>query len=195
MISLYANIGGSQKTISSAYANIGGTRKQIYPSDITYTYIWAKYNSVSSTSNNETTTAYTIQSLDPNICVWKVSSYSFSGTKFIIDSSSFYGYVENLSSIGIITFYIQGSPDVGVSSIYNLYKGPATVSYAGEVEIGENNYENRYSISCYEVSVTTTTTYSQGSTYYGTVTSTSSSSYPSNGRHSDGYWYIYQGRS
>ena len=38
------------------------------------------------------------------------------------------------------------------------------------------------------------TTYSKGSTSYGTVTSTSSSAYPSNGRSSsDGYWYVSAG--
>ena len=38
------------------------------------------------------------------------------------------------------------------------------------------------------------TTYSKGSTSYGTVTSTTSSTYPSNGRSSsDGYWYVSAG--
>ena len=38
------------------------------------------------------------------------------------------------------------------------------------------------------------TTYSKGSTSYGTVTSTASSAYPSNGRSSsDGYWYVSAG--
>jgi hypothetical protein len=34
--------------------------------------------------------------------------------------------------------------------------------------------------------------YVQGSTSYGTVTSTNSSAYPTNGRHTDGYWYVKQ---
>ena len=33
------------------------------------------------------------------------------------------------------------------------------------------------------------TTYSKGSTSYGTVSSSSSTAYPTNGRHTDGYWY------
>lgn len=43
-----------------------------------------------------------------------------------------------------------------------------------------------------EPSVATDYTYSQGS-YISDITSTSSSTYPTNGVHSDGYWYVYQG--
>ena len=44
MTSLYGNVGGSRKTISSAYCNIGGSRKQIYPYATQTVYTYREYN-------------------------------------------------------------------------------------------------------------------------------------------------------
>ena len=46
-------------------------------------------------------------------------------------------------------------------------------------------------LSVYKYSATAKYNYSQGSTYYGTITSTSSSTYPANGV-SGNYWYVRQ---
>jgi len=60
--------------------------------------------------------------------------------------------------------------------------------YLNDVSGGKYKSEFYTSVS----STQTTTTYSKGSTYYGVVPSVKGQ-YPSNGRASDGYWYVAKG--
>ena len=50
-----------------------------------------------------------------------------------------------------------------------------------------------YLYNIYVASSSSSTTYSKGSTQYSDVISTNSSTYPSNGKADDGYWYVYKG--
>lgn len=68
------------------------------------------------------------------------------------------------------------------------YAGSASVVYYGQWVI---NVSPRYSEKqTVYTRYTQSTDYSKGTTSYGTVSSTNPSAYPTNGRHTDGYWYV-----
>lgn len=56
-------------------------------------------------------------------------------------------------------------------------------------DYGSNQVKLYYNYRYYISSIPGKTTYSQGTTYYGQVSSTSNSTYPTNGK-SDNYWYV-----
>lgn len=74
------------------------------------------------------------------------------------------------------------------SQIYRLYSGEIATSTSG---VGKVTFTGSSYSSFLGGTYALEQSYAQGSTSYGTVTSTSSSTYPNNGKHTDGYWYVY----
>ena len=205
MTSLYGNVGGTRKCISSAYANIGGSRKQIYPysSSTIYTYTWEKYSVDSSNEvifNSKGTSDYTIgQYNEENILCYNPFYYGTdveysNGYITLVDYESGYHKSSSNEYISFPSGLAYSIVDYSENEFNQMYLGPVyRISSSSSFEIWAGDYgnlDNYYTI----YSVKYGTVYSCGSTYYGTVTSSNSDAYPKNGK-SGSYWYIYQGRS
>ena len=149
------------------------------------TYTWKKYNSTQKitgyTSSTSTTTLdayprgnlYSGLSFDSN-----TGDYTLSGV-----ATSYMGYTSfGLCNAGFQAMCQQQIVDKGYVYFLNT----------------NDNYYYKLIDDCYlpmdVIKYTPTARYSyvQGSTSYGIVTSTNSSAYPTNGRHTDGYWYVKQ---
>lgn len=78
----------------------------------------------------------------------------------------------------------------GYSFCYTSSSRPYYYCYTGCW--GCSSWNKRYNYDYYNIDVTSTPHYSKGSTKYSDVTSTNSSTYPSNGA-SGSYWYVYKG--
>lgn len=199
---LYDNIGGTRKTMSAAYANISGTRKQIHPYSTSTVYTWQKYNIRTSTSWSEEvedisylesgTHEYVWEALPRNTTIYySTTGYTKSGSTVSLknpqtttaSTSGFFGF----------EFYVYLFDTISSSKRMGTYSS---------ITLPEGN-EN--SIWIYEVMplshsgwifgrnrtlLTLNTSQYKGTTSYGTVTSSSRSSYPDNGA-KDGYWYVF----
>ena len=189
MTSLYNNIGGSRKTISSAYGNISGSRKQIFPYSTTTTYTWYKYTISEESYINESYESTDIDIYDSAMnetgsTVYYGSSYTTSGNKvrltgvssvsrsnfLTIGSDKMYsGYVFRDSGFGSET-------SVTLSAGYSTY---LTSFYKNSSSIWADGYVN---FTCY--------VFKTAGSYLGQVTSTNRSAYPDN-NYSGSYWYVF----
>lgn len=128
-------------------------------------------------------TAYTINSDNKFVLTDPETETLTTGgaySRWGIPAGSYYGdsgptdtlyYTSTLRYFGISVSTVEANPDD------NGYAYRATVVYT----IPGHDYSLTYEDDV--------TTYSKGSTSYGTVSSTNSSAYPSNG-YKDGYWYV-----
>ena len=203
MTSLYNNVGGSRKTISSCYANIDAVQKQLFP-----TYTWQRYNVV---------TDYT----ESTISGYNYSSYAIylgsnGGTVYI--AHCYYGHCYRYTDSLPYDKYEIGSESEtvweecklgGGYSLYDSYTASGQNEYVAVMNT-KSRFSN-YMIylksgSSITVTLNTSTGYinitgygdhikeivkteSCGTTYYGTVSSGNISAYPSNGAYGS-YWYI-----
>ena len=85
---------------------------------------------------------------------------------------------------------IGDSIDSSYTDSHHIYKGNPTVKYGYHAGLG---YTCNYFNASWHTYANPTTIYEQGS-YIGKVTSANTSTFPSNGQHTDGYWYVYQGQ-
>lgn len=92
-------------------------------------------------------------------------------------------YTPILSNIPAGSMVASDGPQV-----YRLYSGEIATSNSG---LGKVTFTGENGSSFLGGGYALEQSYAQGSTSYGTVTSTSSSTYPNNGKHTDGYWYVY----
>lgn len=89
-------------------------------------------------------------------------------------------------------FWRQGSVfemDIGLTG-YFIFDGTATMSYKSNIRQSPNPYY-KYISDGLTFNKASRTAYRQGA-YITTVTA-EQNTYPHNGRHTDGYWYTYQG--
>ena len=161
----------------SSYANIDGAYKSLKLfGKYNLKYKWAKYYTNSSTSYVDTAGSEITYEGSTSTYVYSNDTYSF-------DAST------GEYSLGDTTSIARGR-------VYNLSAGDYfifdSVSSASTIyECVSNTVVNKQYVIIYkERTATTKTAYSRGS-YIGEVTSTNSSAYPTNGRNSDGYWYVY----
>ena len=189
MTSLYANIGGSRKTISSVYCRKSGSRKQIYPYNNQTVYYWDCYN-VIKTESGTATRDY-------------LEEYSSSGS-FVMGYTFWYGNSATLMEDGTISLYpgdfVSPQPDNSDGSIgrYMSESGSDGLNINDVYVDWYHTYNPTGSVyTCYystklrvRTETYTTYDYSCGSTYYGQVSSTNKNYYPKNDVSGD-YWYIY----
>ena len=221
MISLYNNIGGSQKTISSAYANISGALKQTYPRF----YIWNKYqikDKYSVIEENRNGNYFSVGgiTLTPNYSItpmtyygglaYKINdsgrisipNYTISGTIRTGDRISYNVEIEDTNAGSSYTpaYLLFKAEDFGFQYLFRLWSN--NIYYMeSTTDINYNyisvNLKASYSASCpdgevYYYSIVIGKTGTEAGAYIEQVKSTSSSAYPSNGA-SGNYWYTYVG--
>ena len=190
LTSLYTNIDGSYKQLSAMYSNINGASKQIFPYAITNTettttgsttaYKWNMYS-----VTTEWGWTYSSSSID---VTFNEGDYITEMSGFSINSSGefiFEGYNNWMVGYDMGDFTINGPYwIVGTgSSAYTIYEGPADV-----YEMSNTSYHVNPG-SCMELC---TRQEESAGGFISTVTSTSRSAYPDDGSQ-DGYYYIYQG--
>lgn len=162
----YVNIGGVWKPIVKTYVNVNGVWKSAWKN----LYTWKKY------SVNTTTSAPYTYSEGAQISVTYASKTSVrAGSSFTFDANTgiftlktqISTYITSLTTSRPYFTFTSGSP----SGMFKYYsKSGTTVTYAP------------YNVSA-------TITQSRGD-YISDVTSESESAYPTNGVHTDGYWYV-----
>lgn len=158
------------------------------------TYIWKKYNSkATSTPTGKYRDSYV------DDVTLTGSSYTKAlrlGESYSFDKSTGKYTLSSVDS-GPVSWLEQGngpylmsvsSPVTTADYVYKYISGSLETTGTSSSSSFTVRAEKRQAVA------ETTTTYSQG-TYISDVTSTSSSAYPKNGRHSDGYWYVYQGNN
>ena len=202
--SLYMNSGGSRKTISSAYGNISGSRKQIFPYSETtiYTYTWEEWSYDTYTSD-PFDYVYNAEEIDGD------QSENFAYPTFYYSKTGYYGSGNTLYLDNPITGsggYGGNMPNTPASSPFYVLQGNGwgAISSQSHSSFGTRThimefYKTKNGIFALQIIYayyqgSSTTHYTQGSTYYGTVSSTNRDAYPDNG-YSSGYWYVYQGQS
>lgn len=200
------NIGGVWKTVVKSYECINGVWKPSWKAG----YTWKKYNTVTTTSNgwawgsnititgagtvsvtNDTNTAL----LTPTYGSGTLTKLAWSGsywlnpdyynTNFYLNHS--YNFVENgkIKQPNIIVF--RGSSGWSCNNHTIAYE---TMHYYVNSFSGSQGASS-LTLSCKPAIYSGKTTYSQGS-YIADVTAETADAYPTNGRHSDGFWYVKQ---
>lgn len=181
-------VGGTAKTISGGYVNIGGVWKPIVKTYVNVNgvwknawkelYTWKKYTVKTSTAYVQEKTAETLTDDD-------LPSYNsvFAGDSYTFDASTGKYTIKNRATT---------TPDKlnTITRKYFSRSSSSTATYMYEfIENSGSDWIPEYSVYLYTSKETTVN--SQG-TYVSDVTSENSSAYPTNGRHSDGYWYVKQ---
>ena len=148
-------------------------------------YIWKKYNSTQQITGYTSSTSTTTLSTYPSGNLYSGLSFNSSTGEYTLSgvATSYMGYTSfGLCSAGFQAICQQEIVDKGYVYFLN----------------NKDNYYYKLTGNCQlpmnVIKYTPTAKYSyvQGSTSYGTVTSTNPNAYPTNGRHTDGYWYVKQ---
>lgn len=148
-------------------------------------YVWEKFNcnqvSTGYTYKKTTTTLTYPTSGDMYSSILFDSStgdITLSGRSGIQLGSDYWEWIKNGYDIDTLYPYSEGWKYFQYGHYYYELAEAIKRPYSGSAKV------RRYDVS-------QLLNYSQGSTSYGYVTSTSSSTYPANGRYSsDGYWYV-----
>ena len=141
MTSLYVNIGGSRKTISSMYANISGGNKQIFPYlSITTLGDLSVGTSVYTNINGNISEFIIVhQGLPSNIydssCngTWLLMKHCYTITNFGDDSSYYHSYIHSYLNSTFLNLF-----DIGIKEIIKQVKIPYTsgTGYNGYLQTG-----------------------------------------------------------
>ena len=169
----YVNIGGVWKPIAKTYVNINGVWKNAWK-DL---YTWKKYTVKSQKVYAESKASKTTKTEVPGTeVIYSANAYTFS------------------TSTGEYT--LTSAKKGTASSIF-----PATTKYfILGARSGDSMCElskkyllegDKYQLNYYLYTSTSSTKQVQG-TYIKDVTSENASAYPTNGKHTDGYWYVKQ---
>ena len=191
---------GSYYTTTSVSSTSRGVRPaMIMPSDAecgfaiggisTTTYTWKKYNV------NKVTTGYSSEQTGNDLTIYIQEGDTWEiGTGYSVDQTTAQ-YV--LTDSKTVTYEEMGIYD-NVSGYNYLMR---TETYSNEYKkavyycpfgVGGSSVNNNfYSLTIDKYEIVTVTTDTQGD-YITDVTSTNAVAYPTNGVHSDGYWYVLQ---
>lgn len=169
----YANIGGVWKPLVETYDNIGGVWKPAWQKVFT----WKKYN-VNTTNTYSlafsTTRETNIFGTDVHTPRTIAKSYSFdSATGTVALSGGTRSYTPSQSGM-MSTSTFTTYPYVMVNDVL--------------FQFDPNGYAGR---DGFRAVITLNTSHSQGG-YVADVESDTENAYPTNGIHTDGYWYVFQ---
>ena len=169
----YVNINGVWKAFAKTYTNINGVWKNAWKE----LYTWKKYTVKTVTVYAQSKSDLnTVSKQNINTTIQYASKYTFNTSTGVYTlTSPTAGTISSLTSTK--KYYITGSSTSG--TIMNEFYSLGTV--AGSLA----------TFKYYKYTSTTSEVESQG-TYISDVTSKNSSAYPTNGKHTDGYWYVKQ---
>lgn len=180
-------VGGTSKTISSGYVNIGGVWKPIAKTYVNVNgvwknawkdlYTWKKYTVTTSKVYSQSKASSTTKTEVPSTeVVYYASAYTFSTStgKYTLTSST-KGKPANLNT-STAKYFIFGSRS-----------GDSMCELSKKYLLDGDKYQLNY----YLYTTTSSNKQVQG-TYIEDVTSENASAYPTNGKHTDGYWYVKQ---
>lgn len=205
---LYVGVSNKARKIKKGYVGVSNKARLFYTSDVIYT--WQKW-SVNSTTNTTYSTqtvttgiyAHMVVNRYAEIRATDISSTSISYNMLRCYSCNYtdiWKCMNNTYSgdfMHILGYEIDSSA-WSIYSIYQLHGQQGNTSWhTGELffRLGNrstpyNTNLTAYDVDIYKLVVSTSTSYSKGSTYYGTVTATNNpNAYPTNGR-SGSYWYV-----
>lgn len=203
----YVCIGGVWKPIVETYVNIGGVWKPAWERG----YTWKKYNTVTTTTdgwtwgNNITITGDGYMSFTNNTSTSSLSPVYSGGTLKSL------GYTGTYDQAGTgMDRYTPSSIEnrlrngkLYIPNVFRLYyfanypwtATGYTINYDYHYYFVSYTYDDIFGVitmTCKPPVYSGKTTYSQGS-YIADVTAETENAYPANGRHTDGYWYVFQG--
>ena len=158
---------GSKKKYTWAKYNAVGTT----------TYTWKKYNSIKEYEEKKSSTTMDFADLS-TVSLYKSYSLDASTGKYTLKTlnKSIKLTASNVSTYKNNYFSLDGTT---TSTMYKVNGTAFTTS--GVTKLALTIYTSEMG------------DYSQGSTSYGTVTDTDPDAYPTDGRHTDGYWYVSTG--
>ena len=167
----YVNIGGVWKPISKTYVNVNGVWKNAWEN----LYTWKKYNVKTEKVYVENiSTATTTTTFDKTKTTYVSNGYSFDSSTGIFRVSS--TTAQTPSAVVSISPYFMFDSNSG-KTMYKYTKKQTTT--------------NDIKLTYYTYTSTLSERQVQGS-YISDVTSENASAYPTNGKHTDGYWYVKQ---
>lgn len=193
----YVRVDGVWRPIVEIFTNVKGVWYSNIAKQVIYT--WKKYNTVTTTKDG---------------WAWSTRRYAVA-TKS--SDASVNAYNDNRTPTFDVT-YSNGKISKMTTSTYGMETRTAQEIYDGSFEYlqfinprdwfvgglipkenlwyksegSKSSYGDTLEIRVYEPEYSPTTTYSQGS-YIADVTAETADAYPTNGRHTDGYWYVFQG--
>lgn len=171
----YVNIGGVWKPIVKTYVNVGGVWKPAWKE----LYTWKKYlvaDVEGAPYTEKQSTSTSTRTMSNTVTVYLCNSYTFSSTTGFTMNSPTTTTVSTLRGSSA-TQYISTE---GTKNLMKLYK-IQSVSSSGSSKI----------VRYWLYSAVGTITQAMGD-YIEDVTSEIESTYPDNGIHTDGYWYVKQ---
>lgn len=190
-------VDGVLKPLVKSYANINNIWLPTFGYKETV-YTWKKYTTVTATADG---------------WAWSTAMYGVATTS----SNASANVYDNRTPTFSVT-YSNGEISEMTTSTYGMETRTAQEIYDGSFEYlqfintddwrmgglipkenlwyksdgSKSSYGDTIEIKVYRPVYSQTTTYSQGS-YIGDVTANTSKAYPTNGRHTDGFWYVFQG--
>ena len=171
----YVNVGGVWKPIVKTYINVGGVWKPAWKE----LYTWKKYTVVENEGapyTEKQATSSSSRTLSNSTTIYECKTYNFSSTAgFKMNSPTTTTIKDFRKSSG--TQYVSLSGTNNLMYIYKIFKVLSVSSSK--------------TITWYEYSAVGTITQEMGD-YIEDVTSETGSTYPDNGVHTDGYWYVKQ---
>lgn len=188
------NIGGVWKTVAESYECINGVWKPSWERLFT----WKKYNTITTTadgwawSTKKSTVATTSSDASANGYDNRTPTFAVTYSNGGISkmTTSTYGMetrtAQEISESQFDYYQFTNTDDWRMGGL--IPKKNLWYKYANSVSVSGDTI----TISVYRPEYSPTTTYSQGS-YIGDVTANTSKAYPTNGRHTDGFWYVFQG--
>lgn len=170
----YVNIGGVWKPIAKTYVNINGVWKNAWK-DL---YTWKKYTVSTTTAyNTKKSTTQIKPRYDVTKAIKYASNYTFNTSTGV--------YTLNSPTTGTIA-------NLTTSKKYYMLNKATSGSEMNEfISLGTPNDAGQATLQYYIWTSTSSDTQEIG-TYIEDVTSENESEYPTNGVHTDGYWYVKQ---
>lgn len=194
---------GTSRKVKKGYIGVGNIAKLFYSSG----YVWKKYTTVQQQAARDNIVAsnvildfwsdydhlYELSSASPTLSGYHVGTNS----NYVDGHGNGYGTASNPigKSFGANNVYSTTDWDEGPR--YTIRYTAQAESYASYKiyvsSIIDTAYNGRHMRG--NIYTFVETTVDAAGTYLGTVESENRSAYPSNGKHSDGYWYVYQGEA
>lgn len=171
---IYFGLSGTSRRVTKGYIGVGGSARLFYPQ-----YKWNKYSVKTATTYSETRGGEV--TIDRGRSTGGYTSWSCYTSYSFNQNNGQYSYS------GSTNVACRAGTSYVSSRYYNGYEVTSTYGYRRE-EAGGAHWVYYSELRGKQMGSTASTTEGPG-TLIGTVYSTSNI-YPSNGKHTDGYWYI-----
>lgn len=190
------NVAGAWRTVAESYECVGGVWRPSWEKLFT----WKKYNTVATEKDGWAWSSGKVNFSFPRTStVTAVDNRSSANVKYYPTYSNGALTALNITASG--NYHKTGLLVQDMPGSYDFFKFENPNDEVNGKYPNANYYYKHFSFSesmnyctfsCYPPIYSPTTSYSQGS-YIEDVTSETADAYPTNGRHTDGYWYVFQG--